>query len=65
MGGFNCGELRTSEAKDGEDVLENESAFSISRIGGRGAEEDTADLGFSTSKGTKGELGKMSRQEFQ
>lgn len=59
MGGFNCGELRISEVKDGEDVLENELVFLISRIGGRGVEEDIVDLGFSISKGIKGELGKM------
>lgn len=45
--------------------MKNASAFSTSRIGGRGAEEDATGLEFSTSKGTEGELGKVPRQAFQ
>lgn len=52
---FNYRELRTIEAKNKEDTLQNKSAFSTNRIGGRGGKEDTVSLDFSTSKGTEGE----------
>lgn len=45
--------------------LGNATAFSTSRIGGRGPEEDATGLEFSTSKGTEGELRKVPIQEFQ
>lgn len=47
--GFIYGELRTFEAKGSKDTLQNKSAFSASRIDGRGAEEDTAGLDFRIS----------------